>query len=148
MTIPLNHTKMALFTSHPSCDVLSVVEIPSLDLNVSFRLDMAGRAASDSARDTFLLSSRARFVVVTDEAVDLMNSEMQPLNKLSVATCAAELHPPPELTQVLSVRERHILIDHISLEVFDLMTSLLEAARIADLGVGRARPLPRQEVSQ
>jgi hypothetical protein len=67
---------------------------------------------------------------------------------LSVATCAAELHPPPEFTQVLSVRERHILIDHISLEVFDLMTSLLEAARVANLGVGRARPFPRQEVSQ
>ena len=49
---------------------------------------------------------------------------------------------------MFSVRERHILIDHVSLKVVGLMTSLLEAARVADLGVRRTRPLPRQEVSQ
>ena len=44
--------------------------------------------------------------------------------------------------------EGHILIDHIPLEAFNLMTSLLEAACIADLSVRRTRPLPREEVSQ
>ena len=148
MAVSLNHAEMAFLTGYPSRDILSVIEVPALDLNIPFGLDMAGSAAPDGTRNAFLLPFWPRLIIVTDEAVDLMNSEMQPLNKLSVATCAAELHPPPELTQVLSVRERHILIDHISLEVFDLMTSLLEAARVADLGVGRAGPLPRQEVSQ
>jgi len=44
--------------------------------------------------------------------------------------------------------EGYILIDHIPLEVFDLVTSLLEAARITDLCVGRTRPFSREEVSQ
>lgn len=49
---------------------------------------------------------------------------------------------------MLVMGEGHIFIDHVPLKVFDLMTSLLEATRIADLGVRRTRPLPRQEVSQ
>ncbi len=148
MTVPLDHTQMASLTGHSSCDVLPVIEIPSLDLDIPFGLDVAGHAASDSTRNAVLLSFRARFIVVTDEAVDFMDGEMQPLNQLSVTAGATELHPPSELAQMFSVRERDILVDHVPLEVSDLVTSLLETTRIADLRVRRARPLPRQEVSQ
>ena len=44
--------------------------------------------------------------------------------------------------------EGHILIDHIPFEIFDLVASLLEAGRIADLGVGPARFLSGDEVGQ
>ena len=49
---------------------------------------------------------------------------------------------------MLVVGERHIFIDHVPLKVFDLMTSPLEATRIADLRMRATRPLPRQEVSE
>jgi hypothetical protein len=97
MAVPLDHTEMAFLTGHPSRYVLSVIEVPALDLNIPFRLDMAGRAASDGTRNTFLLPLGTRLIIVTDEAVDFVNSEMQPLNKLTVAACAAELHPPSQL---------------------------------------------------
>src|SRR5512136_2031410 len=41
------------------------------------------------------------------------------------------------------MREGHILVDHVSLKVFYLVT--LEAARVADLRVGTARGLSRKE---
>ncbi len=44
--------------------------------------------------------------------------------------------------------EGHILIDHVPFEIFDLMASLLEAGRIADLCMGLARFLPGDEVSE
>jgi hypothetical protein len=42
----------------------------------------------------------------------------------------------------------HIFIDHISLEIFSLMTSLLETARIADLCMGSAWPFSRDEIGK
>lgn len=97
MAVPLNDAEMAFLTGHSSRYVLSVIEVPALDLNIPFWLDMAGRAASYGTRNTFLLPLGARLIIVTDEAVDFVNSEMQPLNKLTVAACAAELHPPSQL---------------------------------------------------
>jgi hypothetical protein len=47
MAISLNHTEMALLTGHPSCDILSVIEVPTFDLDIPFRLDMTGSAPSD-----------------------------------------------------------------------------------------------------
>ncbi len=98
MAVPLNHAEMAFLTGYPSRNILSVIEVPPLDLNIHFRLDMAGGAAPDGTRNTFLLPFWTCLIVVTDEAVDFVNREMQPLNKLSVAARAAELHAPSQLT--------------------------------------------------
>jgi hypothetical protein len=42
MGIPLNNTEVAFLTGHPSGDILSVIEVPALDPDVTFRLDMTG----------------------------------------------------------------------------------------------------------
>jgi hypothetical protein len=44
--------------------------------------------------------------------------------------------------------EGHILIDHISLKVLNLVTSLLKTARIADLCMGPAWPFPGDEIGK
>jgi hypothetical protein len=44
--------------------------------------------------------------------------------------------------------EGDILIDHIPLEVFDLVATLLETARITDLCVGRTRPFSGKKIGQ
>jgi hypothetical protein len=76
---------------------------------------------------------------MTDEAVRFMNSEVLSLNELSMAGGTSKFHFPFQLTQVFPVGEGHILIDHIPLEILDLVTSLLKATRIADLGMRFAR---------
>jgi len=45
------------------------------------------------------------------------------------------------------MRKGHILIDHISLEVFDLMAAFLETTHVANLCMGLARALSGEEVS-
>jgi hypothetical protein len=42
MGIPLNNTEMAFLTGHPSGDILSVIEVPALDADITLRLDMTG----------------------------------------------------------------------------------------------------------
>lgn len=93
MAIPLNDTEMAFLASHPSRDILFVIEVPAFDLNIPFRLDMTGSATADGARNAFLFPFWTGLIIVTDEAVDFVNGEVQPLNKLSVAARAAEFHP-------------------------------------------------------
>jgi hypothetical protein len=85
MAIPLNNTEMAFLTSHPSGDILSVVEVPSLDPDVPLRLDMTGSTTPYGTRNTLLFSFLTSFIVVTDKAVDIVNSEVFSLNKLTVA---------------------------------------------------------------
>ena len=148
MTVPLNDIDMALLTGHPSCNILPMIEIPAFDLDVPFGLDVAGGTPSYGTRNAFLFPFRASLIVVTDETVDLMNSEMCSLNELGMAGRASKFHPPSQLTQMFSMGEGHILIDHIPLEIFDLMASLLETTRIVDLCVRPARPLPRDEIGQ
>jgi hypothetical protein len=46
------------------------------------------------------------------------------------------------------MRERDVLVDHASFEVFDLMAPFLKAARIADLSMGCTRSLSREEIGQ
>jgi hypothetical protein len=94
MTVPLNHTEMAFLTGDPPGDILSVIEVPALDLNIPFRLDMAGGAPSDGTRNALLLPFWPRLIIVTDEAVDFVNREVFSLNKLSMAACTTKLHPP------------------------------------------------------
>jgi hypothetical protein len=85
MGIPLNNTEMAFLTGDPSGDILSVIEVPALDANITFRLDMTGSTTPYGTRNAFFFSFWTRLVIVTDEAVDIVNSEVFSLNKLPVA---------------------------------------------------------------
>ena len=93
MGIPLNNTEMALFAGNPSCDILSVIEVPTFDLDISFGLHMAGGTSSDGARNALLLSLWTSLVIVADEAVDFMNGQVFSLNELGVTTGAASFIP-------------------------------------------------------
>jgi hypothetical protein len=92
MAVPLNDTEMAFLASHPSRYILFVIEVPAFNLNIPFRLDMTRGATPYGARNAFLFPFWTSLIIVTDEAVDFVNGEVQPLNKLSVAACAAEFH--------------------------------------------------------
>ena len=98
MAVPLNDAEMAFLASHSSRDVLFVIEVPSLDLNVPLRLNMTGSATPNGAREALLLPLWTGVIIVTDEAVDFVNGQVQPLNQLGVATCAAQFHPPSQFT--------------------------------------------------
>jgi hypothetical protein len=80
MGISLDDIDMALFTGHSSRYVLSVIEVPALDFDVSLRLQVAGSTTSDGARNTLLLPLWTSLIVVADEAVGLMNGEMRSLD--------------------------------------------------------------------
>ena len=146
MVIPLNHTEMTLLAGNPAINILTMVEIPTFNIDVAFGCNMAGSAPSYCAGDAVLLSLWARLVIMTDKAVDFMNREVGSLNDLGMTRGASKLHPPSQFFEVFPMGESHILIDHIPLEVFNLMASLLEATRIADLCVGLARFLSGDEV--
>jgi hypothetical protein len=77
-----------------------------------------------------------------------MNGEMGSLDELGMTGSASKLHPSSQLTYVFFMGEAHILIDHISLKIFSLMTSLLETTRIADLCMGSAWPFPRDKIGK
>jgi hypothetical protein len=49
MAISLHNAEMALLASDPSGNIFSVVEVPTLDLDISFGLHMAGGTSSDGA---------------------------------------------------------------------------------------------------
>ncbi len=127
MGIPLDHTEMTLLAGDPSFDIFTMIEIPALDIDIAFGGNVAGGAPSNRTRDAVLLSLRAGLVIMADKTVDLMNGEMGSLNDLGMAGGAAEFHPPSQFLEVFSMGEGHILIDHVSLEIFCLMASLLEA---------------------
>ena len=146
MGIPLNHAEMALLAGNPSLDVLAVIEIPTFDIDIAFGCYMAGGTTSHGAGNAVLFSLGARLVVVTDETVDFMNREVGSLNDLGVAGGTAEFHPPSELLEVFSMGKGHILIDHVSLEIFRFMAPLLEAGGVADLSVGLGGFLPGDEI--
>jgi hypothetical protein len=85
MAIPLNDTKMAFLTSHPSGDIFLVIKVPALDSDVTLRLDMTGGTTPYGTRNAFLFPFLTSLVIVTDEAIDIVNSEVFSLNKLTVA---------------------------------------------------------------
>jgi hypothetical protein len=103
MAIPLYHAEMALLAGDPPGNILFVIEVPTFDFDISFRLHVAGGTSSDGARNAVLLSLGASFVIVTDEAVDFMDGQVFSLNELSVTTGAAELHFPSQFSQMFSV---------------------------------------------
>ena len=73
MAIPLNHTEVTFLTGHPSCDILSVIEVPTLDLDIPFGTSL---------------------IIVTNKAVNFMNSKVFSLNELGVTGGASKFHPP------------------------------------------------------
>jgi hypothetical protein len=128
MAVPLDDAEMALFAGNSPGNVLPVIETPSFDLDVSFGLNVARGAPPDCTGDAVLFSLGPRLKVVTDKTVRFMNREMGSLNDLGMATGTPKLHPPPQVAQMFSVREGHILIDHLFLKVLGLMTPFLETA--------------------
>ncbi len=83
---------------------------------------------------------------MTDEAVGLMNSEVGSLNDLGMTGRATELHSPFQFSQMLAVGKSHIFVDHVFLEVIDLMA--LKTGCIANLRMRLARSLSRNEIGQ
>jgi len=146
MSIPLNDVDMASLTDHPSGNILPVIEIPPLDFDISLGLDMTGGASTYSTRNTLLFTLLASLVIMADETVDFMNGEMGSLNQLGMTGRTSKFHPPSQLPQMLPVGESHVLVEHVSLEIFGLMASLLEATRIVDLSMRPLRGLPRDEI--
>jgi len=49
MAIPLYDAEMALLAGDPSGNILLVIEVPTLDLDISFRLHVAGGTSPDGA---------------------------------------------------------------------------------------------------
>jgi hypothetical protein len=94
MTIPLNDVDMAPLTDNPSGNILPVIEIPPLDFNISFGLNMAGGTSTYRTRNTLLFTLLAGLIVMADETVDFVNSEMGSLNELGVAGRASKFHSP------------------------------------------------------
>jgi hypothetical protein len=148
MAIPLNYTEVTFFTGHPSCNILTMIEIPSLDLNVPFGLDVARGTTPYGTWNTFLIATCASLEVVTNEAIGLVNCEVGSLDDLGMAGGTSEFHPSPQLAQMFSMGKGHILINHISLEILNLMASLLEATRIVDLRMRLARSFSGDKVGQ
>jgi hypothetical protein len=146
MAIPLQYAEMASFTGNSSRDVFSMIKVPSLNVDVSFRLNVAGGAPSHRTRKAVLLPFGTRLEVVTDKTIGFVDREMFALNKLGMAGGATKFHAPPQFAQVLSVGKSNILVDHISLQVFDLVATLLETTRITNLCMRFAGPFPRNEI--
>jgi hypothetical protein len=97
MTVPLNDVRMASLTGDASGNVLPVIEIPSLDFDISLGFNMAGGTSANRTGNTLLLPSRTRLIIMTDETVDLMNREMGSLDELRMASRAAEFHSSSQL---------------------------------------------------
>jgi len=85
MAVPLNNTEMAFLAGHSSCDILPVIEAPAFDPDVPFGLDMTGSTTPYGTRNALFFPCWTGLVIMTDEAVNFVNSEMFSLNKLTVA---------------------------------------------------------------
>jgi hypothetical protein len=148
MTVPLNNVDMAPLADNSSGNILPVIEIPPLDFNISFGFDMTGGASTYRTRNTLLFTPLAGLVVMADEAVNLVNGKMCSLNQLGMTGCTSKFHSPSQFPQMFPVGEGHILIGHVSLKISDLMATLLEATRIADLCMRPLGCLARDEIGQ
>jgi hypothetical protein len=102
-----------------------MIETPTVNFNISLGCEMAGSATPYGTRKALSLPLWTSLEVVTDETVDLVNSEMGSLNQLGMTGRASKLHPSSQLTYVFFMGEAHILIDHISLKIFNLVASFL-----------------------
>jgi hypothetical protein len=137
---------MASFTGNPSRNIFSVIEVPSFDIDVSFWFNVARGASSHRTRKAVLLPFGTRLEVVTDKTIGFVDREMFALNKLGMAGGTTKLHASSQLAEMLPVGKSHILVDHISLQGFDLVATLLETTRITNLCMRFAGPFPRNEI--
>jgi len=139
---------VASFTGNPSRDIFSVIKVPPFNIDVSFRLNVAGGAPPHRTRKAVLLPFGAGLEVMTNKTIGFMDRKMFALNKLGMARGATKFHAPPQLAQVLSVGKSNILVNHIFLQVFDFVATLLETTRITNLCMRFVWPLPRNEIGQ
>jgi hypothetical protein len=114
MTIALNHIHVAMLTLYSSLNILSMIEIPSFNINIPFGLNMTGLTPPHCTRDAFLFSSGTHPIKMTDETVGLMDSQMESLDKLGMTACTAKSHPPSQFSQMLPMREMDIFKDHFT----------------------------------
>jgi hypothetical protein len=148
MGVSLNDMDMASFAGDPSGNIFTVIETPALHVDIPFRFNMTGGAASHRTGKALLFPLWASFVIMTDEAIDLMNREMGSLDELSMAGGTAEFHPSSQFAQMLPMGEGHILVDHIPLKILCPVTAFLHTTGIADLSMRPARPLSGDEIGQ
>jgi hypothetical protein len=74
MTISLNDMNMAPLAGDPPGDIFPVIEIPALDVDVAFGLNVARGAPPHRTRDAFLFPFLPCPIKMTDEAVRLVDS--------------------------------------------------------------------------
>jgi hypothetical protein len=74
MSISLNDMNVALLAGDPPGDIPPVIEIPALDVDVAFGLNVARVAPSHCAGDAFLFPFGPCPIKMTDETVRLMDS--------------------------------------------------------------------------
>jgi len=98
MTIPLNDVDMAPLTNNPSGNILPVIEIPPLNFDISFGLDMTGGASTYRTRNTLFFTLLAGLVIMADETVDFVNGEMGSLNQLGMTGRTSKFHSPSQLS--------------------------------------------------
>jgi hypothetical protein len=125
MAVSSYHIDMTLFTSHTSCNIFSMIKIPSFDLDIPFGLDVARGTSSNSTRYTFLLPSWSSSIKMTDKTIGFVNSEVSSLDKLSMARGATKPYSSSQLTQVSSMRKADILEYHIPFQVICFVTPIL-----------------------
>ena len=98
MSIPLNDTKMAFLTGYPSCNILPMIETPSINFNISLRCEVTRGATPYSTRKALPLPFGTSLIVMADEAVGFMDGEVHALNELGVTGGTSKLHFPSQLT--------------------------------------------------
>jgi len=148
MAVPFDYVEMTLLAGHPPLDVFPVVEIPAFDIDVALRLEVAGGASADRTGKALFLSFRTGLVVVADETVGFVNGQVLSLDHLGVAGGASQFHPAFQLVQVLAMRKGDILVNHISLEILDLVAALLQTAGIAYLCMRHGWFFPGDEIGK
>jgi hypothetical protein len=115
MAIALDDAEMTFFTRHTPGNIFSMIKVPSFNIDVSFRLNVAGGTSSHRTRKAVFFPFGTGLKIVTDKTIGFMNREMFPLNELGMTGGATKFHAPSQFPQVLSVREGHILVNHIAL---------------------------------
>ena len=83
---------------------------------------------------------------MADEAIGLVNREVRSLDDLGVAGGAPQFHSPSHLTEMFSMGETDVLEDHISHDIFLLVTPLLQAIPVINLIMELRDPFPDQEI--
>ena len=96
VAVSLQDAEVASFARNPSRDIFSVIKVPSFNVDVSFRLNVAGGAPSHRTGNAVLLPFGPRLEVVTDKTIGFVDREMFALNKLGMAGSATKFHAPPQ----------------------------------------------------